>query len=367
MRSILTEYLVEGKTIMPDVRVDEHTLQHFASDIFEAVGVGPENAGIVAENLVQGELHGLGSHGVSRLLVVYAQRFREGGTNPNPDIKTLRRDRGIAVLDGDAGPGSVVGNRAMRLAIDLAREHGSGWVAVRNSSHFGAAFIFARQALSEDMIGFTTTNSVAQIAPYRGREKALGTNPLCVAVPGGRRGNLILDMATSVVARGKIQLAAIENKTIPLGWAVDEDDQPTTDPNAADRLLPIGGYKGYGLGLMVEVFSALLADAALSPQVGSLFNDLGQPQHIGHFFGALDLAAFTEVDSFRKRVDSLIASIKAGDPAADGKEILVPGEPEARAAKENREKGIPLSPEVLAEFDKLADELGVDPLPICSR
>lgn len=346
----------------PNTRIEEDALRRFACELFQAAGVGSENAAIVADNLVQGELHGLGSHGVSRLLPIYARRFRQGGTNPDPDVRILRQDRGSAVLDGDAGPGSVVGNRAMQMAIELAREHGSGWVAVRNSSHFGAAFIFAQQAPAEDMIGFTTTNAVAQVAPYGGRKKALGTNPLCIAVPGGERGDLILDMATSVVARGKIQLAALEGKSIPGDWGVDEDDQPTTDPNRVGRQLPIGGYKGYGLGLMVEVFSALLADAARSPQVGSLFSDLDRPQKIGHFFGALDIAGFVAPDLFRRRVDALIASMKEVPLVPGSEQILVPGEREARAAAENRERGIPLAPEVLAEFEKLADEFDVAPL-----
>jgi len=163
---------------MSNVRVSEQELLRFSSQIFQAVGVPEENALLVADNLVQGELHGLASHGVSRLLSVYAERFAGGGINPHPQVTVVRRDRGCALLDGDNGPGAVVGTRAMALAIELAREHGSGWVAVRNSSHYGAAFLYAREAVAQGMIGFASTNTVVQMAPFGGREKMLGTNPL---------------------------------------------------------------------------------------------------------------------------------------------------------------------------------------------
>jgi len=343
---------------MSMVRVAENELLRFATEIFQAVGVPAEHARTVADNLVQGELHGLASHGVSRLLEVYAERFVGGGINPRPAVKVVRQDRGCALVDGDNGPGAVVGTAGMTLAIELAREHGSGWVAVRNSSHYGAAFLYARLAMEEGMIGFSSTNTVVQQAPFGGRTKLLGTNPLCIGVPGGVHGPIILDMATSQTARGKIQVAAIDGKEIPLGWAVDRQDRPTTDPNQAWRLLPLGGYKGYGLALMMEILSAVISGAAVGNQVGEMFNHPATHQGIGHIFGALDLSGFGSLEAFRERMDALIEYIRACEPE-EGGEVLLPGEPEARAAAVNRREGIPLSEDVFAIMERLGAQYGV--------
>ncbi len=347
---------------MTSARVREAELLRFASEVFIAVGTPPEHAAVVADNLVQGELHGLASHGVSRLLEVYAERLAGGGINLHPDIQVVRRDRGCALVDGDDGPGAVVGRRAMELAIELAHEHGSGWVAVRNSSHYGAAFLFARLAFAHDMIGFSTTNTVPQVAPTGGRDKLLGTNPLCIAVPGGQRGPIILDMATSQTARGKVQVAAIDGKPIPLGWGVDKDDRPTTDAAKVWRLLPLGGYKGYGLALMLEILSAVLSGAMVGNQVGNMFDAPAAHQGIGHFFGALDLSAFGDPAAFRERMDALVDYVKSSALEAGAEEILVPGEPEARAAATNRREGIPLSEDVQAIMLRVAQRYGVRPL-----
>jgi len=346
------------------VRIDEAELYRFTHQVFEAAGMPPENAALVADNLTQGELHGLGSHGVSRLLAVYVKRLRVGAVNPAPNVTVVRRQGSTGVVDGDNGPGAVVGTAAMRLALELAQEHGSGWVTARNSNHYGAAFLYTRMALPLGMIGFSTTAAVPQVAPYGGNAAALGTNPLCIAVPGGERGPIILDMATTVVARGKVQLAALEGKSIPLGWAVDADGRPTSDPVAASkgRMLPLGGYKGYGLALMVEVFSSILTGAAFGQGIGELFADFDRGQGMGHFFGALDVSGFMPLDAFRQRVDALIAYVKGMPLADDAEEILVPGEPEARNAAAYRVAGIPIEREVVATMNGVAAELGVAPL-----
>ncbi|NLX36941.1 MAG: Ldh family oxidoreductase [Chloroflexi bacterium] len=347
-------------------RIDEQELLRFTRQVFEAIAVPMAHAQTMAENLVAGEVHGLGSHGPSRLLRPYVERFRQGGTKRNPDLQVLSRSRGCAVVDGDDGPGAVVGKFAMELAIELAREHGSGWVAVRNSTHFGPAFVFGRMALAHDMIGFSSTNSVPMVAPWGGREKALGTNPICVSVPGLATSGITLDMATTVVARGKVQLAALEDKQIPLGWALDKDGNPTTDPNKGEQMVPVGNYKGYGLALLVDVFCALLSGAAVSSGIGHLFSVADQPQHMGHFFGAMDIAAFGPVAPFKARVDELVAAMKA-NPLRDGFErILVPGEPEWLKAAEYRREGIPMAEDVIAEMNQIGAELGVETLQIRS-
>ena len=345
-------------------RVFEAELLRFTQEVFVAAGVPAEHAATVAENLVQGEVHGMGSHGVSRLLEVYAERFEGGGVNPNPQIEVVQRDRGCALIDGDNGPGAVVGRAAMELAIELAREYGSGWVGVRNSNHYGAAFLFARMAMAHDMIGFCTTNTVPQMAPLGGRDRLLGTNPLCVAVPGGERGPIILDMATTQTARGKVQVAALENKPIPLGWGVDKDDQPTTDPNQVARLLPLGGAKGYGLAVVLEILSAVLSGAMVGNQVGLMFNAPNTSQSLGHFVGAMDLSAFGDVSAFYQRMDDLIAYLKASDRESHVQEILVPGEPEARAAEANRRQGIPFSEDILRVMRRVAERYDVTPLEV---
>lgn len=349
---------------MTTVRVTETELLRFAQEVFVAVGVPSEHAATVAENLVQGELHGMGSHGVSRLLEVYAERFAGGGVNPNPEIEIVQRDRGCALIDGDNGPGAVVGRAAMDLAIELAREHGSGWVGVRNSNHYGAAFLFARMAMAHDMIGFCTTNTVPQMAPLGGRDKLLGTNPLCVAVPGGERGPVILDMATTQTARGKVQVAAVEGREIPLGWGVDKDDRPTTDPAEVWRLLPVGGAKGYGLAIVLEILSAVLSGAMVGNQVGFMFDAPTTSQRLGHFMGAMDLSGFGDVGAFRQRMDGLIGYLKDSDREEGVLEILVPGEPESRAAEANRRQGIPFSEDIHDVMQRVAERFGVRPLEV---
>ncbi len=214
-------------------------------------------------------------------------------------------------------------------------------------------------AMAEGMIGFSSTNTVVQQAPYGGRTKLLGTNPLCIGVPGGVHGPIILDMATSQTARGKIQVAAIDGKAIPLGWAVDKEDRPTTDPTQAWRLLPLGGYKGYGLALMMEILSAVISGAMVGTQVGEMFNHPDTQQNIGHFFGALDLSGFGALDAFRERMDALVEYIKACEVEPGSSEVLLPGEPEARAAAINRREGIPLSEDVFAIMERLSAQYGV--------
>ncbi|MEN6479069.1 MAG: Ldh family oxidoreductase [Anaerolineales bacterium] len=344
------------------LRIDEPELLRFTREMFEAAGVPPTNALTVAENLVAGEVHGLASHGPSRLLIPYVQRFVEGGTNADPQLRLVSQSRGCAVVDGDNGPGAVVGKFAMEQAISLAREHGSGWVSVRNSTHFGPAFVYGRMAAAQDMIGFSSTNSVAMVAPWGGRTKALGTNPICVAVPGLKTSGITLDMATTVVARGKVQVAALEGKDIPLGWALDDDGNPTTDPNRAAQMVPVGEYKGYGLALLVDVFCALLSGAAISADIGHLFSGSDQPQGMGHFFGAMDIAAFGPVTAFKARVDELVATMKANPPRDGFDQVLVPGEPELLKANEYRAKGIPMAEDVVEQMNTFAAKLHVAPL-----
>ncbi|MBC7236772.1 MAG: Ldh family oxidoreductase [Chloroflexi bacterium] len=345
-------------------RVTQEELYRFAYEVFRAAGASEAAAKAIAYNLTQGELHGMGSHGVSRLMPVYVERLRNGGTNPDPQIKVLQRRKSTAIVDGDGGAGAQVALFAMGVAIDIAREEGTGWVAVRNSSHFGAAFITAREALKHDMIGVATTASIPLQPPYGGRARALGTNPLCWCIPGGKQGDVIFDMATTVVAKGKLLLAIMEGKPIPEGWALDEEGRPTTDPVAADKgvMLPLGGPKGYGLAMIAEIFSSILTGAEFGPRINNLYGDTSLPQKLGHFLGAIDVAAFMPPERFRARMDELIEFLRSIPLAPGHKEILIPGELERRKAEEYSREGIPIAEDVVASHNKIAADLGVRPL-----
>jgi len=340
-------------------------LRRFAEQVLAAAGLEPAHAMVVADSLTQAELRGQGSHGVSRLLDIYVKRLRLGATNAHPKPTVVSRRGGTALVDGDNGPGQVAGVYAMSLAIDLAREHGVGCVAVRRSSHYGAAAFYLQQSLAAQMIGFTTTNAPPNMPPTGGRKPFLGTNPLAIAVPSATQGPVLLDMATSVVAKGKIQLMAKEGQqTIPPGWALDKDGRPTTDVQAAlgGMMLPIGGHKGYGLALIVEILSAVLSGASFGPHLGSLYGDFERNQDVGHFFGALEVSGFGSTEAFLERMDALLAEVRAVPTQPGVREILLPGEVESRCQARYAEEGIPLDSSVYDEVCGIARDLGVPPL-----
>lgn len=345
-------------------RLQAEDLRRFTREVFQAVGVSAEHAAIIADSLVQAELRGQGSHGVSRLLDIYVKRLQCGATNPRPNVHIVTQRGGTALVDGDNGPGQVVGHFAMGIAIRLAQEYGVSFVVVRRSSHYGAAAFFLHQAAEAGMIGFTTTNAPPNMPPWGGRKPYLGTNPLALAVPSGSYGPILLDMATSVVAKGKILLMAKEgHKTIPPGWALDADGNPTTDVQAAlnGMMLPVGGHKGYGLALMVEILSALLSGADFGPHLGALYGDFHRGQNVGHSFGALDVSAFGPKEAFLERMDALIAEIKAVPRQAGVEEILMPGEVERRCQARYEVEGIPFEAPVYDEICRIGKALQVAP------
>lgn len=348
-----------------DYRIAGLELRRFTAAVLEAAGLAPEHAALVADGLTQADLRGQGSHGVSRLLDIYVKRLRLGATNPRPQPHVVTQRSGTALVDGDNGPGQVAGVFAMDLAVRLAVEHGVGCVAVRGSSHYGAAAFYLRKALDAQMIGLSTTNAPPAMPPYGGKAPFLGTNPLAFAVPSATLGPVLLDMATSVVAKGKILLMGKEGqKTIPPGWALDAAGNPTTDVQAAlgGMMLPVGGHKGYGLALMVEILSAVLAGAAFGPHLGALYGDFDRGQNVGHFFGALDVSAFGPAEAFLGRMDDLIREVRAVSTQPGITEILLPGEVESRCQERYAVEGIPFDPAVYDEVCGIARELGVRPL-----
>lgn len=345
-----------------ETRVPLPLLQQFCQEILQAVGLPAESAATVADSLAQADASGLFSHGAVRLLPVYTRRLRAGTMRTHPHIQVIRRRGSVALMDGDAGPGQVVGSRAMQLAMGMARENGVGVVGVRNSSHFGAGAYFTRQAVAQGLIGVALSNAPANMPPWGGRTPYLGTNPLSVGIPCGQETPVLLDMSTSVVARGKIVIAARTGSPIPEGWAIDRDGHPTRDPEAAlaGAVLPMGGYKGSGLALVIDALCGVLTGAAFGVHIVNLYDDGDQVQNLGHFFMALDVEAFMPLATFQQRMDQFLQEIRAQPRMPGVERIYTPGEIEAEQARRHAEQGIPLPD--LAELDRLAEELGVQKL-----
>ncbi len=327
--------------------------------IGSALGMPEADARTLADTLVEADLRGVHTHGVAAL-PGYARRLRGGGANPVPRVRIAHRRGVISIVDADHGLGQVGSRFAMERAIEAARASGIGAAAVRNSSHFGAAAFYAAMALPHDMIGFATTSAGNRIAPIGGRTPVVGNNPFAWAIPAATERPIILDMAQSVVAAGKIGMAARKGEKIPLGWALDAQGRPTDDPLAgvAGLLVPIGGPKGFGLALIVDILCGALSGAALGRELAKPHQP-DTPSQIGHFFMAIDVASFTDAESFKVRVDGMIRQIHESEPASPGTPLYVPGEIEWRLRERRLSDGIPLLESILADLRALADELGL--------
>jgi LDH2 family malate/lactate/ureidoglycolate dehydrogenase len=315
----------------------------------------------VAETLVWTSLRGVDSHGVARV-PVYAERLRSGVLNGRPRPSVVRRDGAVAVVDGDHGPGQVAAVVATDLSIELARQHGVGVVSVRRSGHYGAAGFYAIRAAEAGLIGVSMTNTEPLVIPYGGVEPALGTNPIAFAAPAGDGTVFDLDMATSQVAINRINNARDEGRPIPEGWGVDEQGEPTTDPAAVKSAVPLGGYKGYGLALMVEVLCGVLAGSGVRYGVGDLYSGGEQRQNTGHFHLAIDPERTVGREQFAGVLAGLLDELRAIKPASGFDEVLVAGDPEVRARAARERSGVPIEPALWAALRALSDELGV-PVP----
>lgn len=346
------------------VRVDPAGLEETVQAVFARLGLPDPDAAVVAEALVEADLIGVSSHGVSNYVeALYVPGLRAGTIAARPELKVVAETKVTATLDGGGGMGHVVGRRAMALAIEKASAHGVGLVTVRNSRHYGMAGHYALRALERDMIGLSLTNSDALVMPARGTEARVGTNPISVAVPTGREAPFLLDMATSAVPLGKVMLHARAEQPLPDGWAADDAGRVTTDSAAAAtarRLVPLGGrellggHKGYGLGALVDVLCGMLAGGP-----GGSLGGLGGP--VGHFFGALDVAAFRPLEEFKAAMDDYLRYL-VDTPAHDPElPVIYPGVKEARARAEREGAGVPLHPKVVAYLTGLCAELGVEP------
>jgi LDH2 family malate/lactate/ureidoglycolate dehydrogenase len=343
------------------------------------MGVPEGDDRVTAEVLVTADLRGIDSHGVARARR-YVQGLKDGVMLARPDIRTVQETPVTALMDGGAGLGQVVGVRGMRLAMEKALEAGVGFVAVRNSNHYGIAGYYSLMALEEDLIGISMTNAAPLVVPTFGRDAVLGTNPLSIAVPTGDERPFVLDMATSVVTRGKLEEYQRREEPLLRGWATDSKGLDTSDAgqvlhNINERLgggiLPLGGsgeelggHKGYGLALLVDILCGVLPGAGYATQVYPK-DEGGQPlpANIGHFFGALRVDSFRPVDEFKDSMDRIVRGLRSSAKAEGQGRIFIHGEKEFEMAEERRQQGIPLHPKVVSDLRALGEELGV-PCPV---
>lgn len=321
-------------------------------------GVSTEHAQWFAHALVETSLMGIDTHGL-RLLPIYLRELDEGRSKPAPAMKVLRTRGGTATLDADAALGAVAGMHAARLATTLAAEHGVGAVAVANSNHFGAASIYGLDIASRGMVGLVTTSAASRVAPFNGREPLFGTNPLCFAAPAGREGAYLFDMATSQISYSQIKYYRQHHQDIPWGSALNRTGDYTANPDEVVSLAPLGGYKGQGLAMMVQILSSLLAGTPLDHELEHLDTgrfDVGRD--IAHFMIAIDVASFIDPDRFQSSVAGLMSLVRSS-PAREGERVLVAGDPQASTKKRRLVDGIPASDQEVATLVREAQLLGM--------
>jgi LDH2 family malate/lactate/ureidoglycolate dehydrogenase len=343
-------------------RIPAPRLTEFAAAVLVAVGVPEADARLVADSLVTADLWGHQSHGVMRLSW-YVNRIRAGVMRTVTTPETVSDTGPLAVVDGHDGVGQVLAAHAAREAARRAHTHGVGVVAVRNSNHFGTAAYFTRMAARDGCVAILTTNASPAMAPWGGRRKTVGTNPWSIAAPAGRHDVMVMDVANTAVARGKVYLARQRGEAIPAGWAIDADGAPTTDPVAAIAgvILPMAGHKGYAIALLMDVLSGVLTGSAFGTAVSGPYQ-VERPSGCGHLFIALDVAAFGDPDGFARRMEQLVAEVKAVPLAQGFDEVFYPGELEDRAAREHLDQGLSLPRQTLDDLRQLAGSTGAPAL-----
>ncbi|WP_251329806.1 Ldh family oxidoreductase [Haloplanus pelagicus] len=342
-----------------EIRVDSQKLKEFTRSVFSRAGLTDDVSTVLADGLVTANLRGVDSHGVVRL-EPYTLKLERGGFNDSPNLSVTGTRSGTFRVDADDGPGQYATVEAMDRAVERAKEVGAAFAVVENSNHFGTAAYYTERAAESDCIGFAMTNVGPNVAPFGGIDPYFGTNPLAYSIPTLESPTITLDMATSVVAKGKIILAEEEGESIPEEWVLDERGAPTTDPSEFHALRPVGGPKGYGLGLLVDVCSGLLSGMGSSPSVDSLYDDYAKPQRVGHFVGAIDVGAFRDVEAFKGDVETMISELKSQRTAEGVDEVLLPGEPEARIRAERERDGIPLGDGVRETLSEIAATYDLD-------
>jgi len=347
-------------------------LREFCARVFLHFDVPKNDAAQAAEVLAAADLRGIDSHGVARLHS-YFDMLTLGRINPKPRIKIVRSTTSTASVDGDNGLGLVVGPQANRIAMDMAEKCGSGWVSVCNTNHFGIAGYYVLQALERDLIGWAMTNSTKLVAPLWGAERMLGTNPIAIAFPGKEEPPIVIDMATSATAYGKIEIARRRRERIPEGWAIDHEGRTTTNPDemvAGGAMLPLGserergGHKGYALAVMVDILCCVLSGANWGPFAPPFALRQEIPERsvgkgIGHFFGAMRIEGFIDADEFKRQIDEYIRVFRATKPAPGTHGPLIPGDPEREAEKDRRKNGVPLILPVVEELRDISQKTGI--------
>jgi len=339
--------------------LDWKKLRIYCQRLLETQGMPEDEALIAADCLVGADLCGVESHGVSRM-AIYLKRLEEKVVNPVCQIKVEQEYAGSLAINACNSMGMVVGKRVMQKCIDKARQSGSCFATVSNSNHYGMAYYYAKMAADENMIGITGTNAPPNIAPWGSSKPYMGTNPIAISAPTNEE-PIILDMAPSVVAMGKVILAAKLGQSIPEGWALTVDGKPTTDPNLGMKgsVVPIGGPKGYGITMFVDILCAILGGAQFGPHLGNMWNDFVNPQNVGHFFSCIDISKFTTVETFKERLGQMKREIKAQPKNAGISEIFMPGEIEWNKSADRREKGVPVPEPVYDELKGLGDKYHV--------
>jgi LDH2 family malate/lactate/ureidoglycolate dehydrogenase len=337
------------------------SLRTFSTAAFKAAGMAADDAYLCADTLVQADLWGHQSHGVLRLSW-YLARLKSGVCSVTAQPETVVDGGAIAVIEGHDAMGQVVTAHATNSAITRAKKHGIGAVAVRHSGHFGTAQYFTRMAAREDCIGFLSTNTSPAMAPWGGRIKTVGNNPWSWAAPAGRHAPMVLDIANTAVARGKIYLARQRGETIPEGWAIDQAGKPTTDPQAAidGVILPMAGHKGYAVSVIMDMLSGVLPGSGFGTEVHGPY----QAQHksnAGHLMIVLNIAAFQPMAEFHQRIEAQIAELKSTPLAPGAEEIFYPGEIEARNDVLNRRDGLMLPDDTITDLKKVGAEYGLSP------
>ncbi|MEM2440135.1 MAG: Ldh family oxidoreductase [Candidatus Bathyarchaeia archaeon] len=331
----------------------------FCVNILKRVGVNEENARMVADNLVMANLRGADSHGVARL-PTYVERVLRGFIDPQGPIEIVKEHGATALIDAHNNFGQVAAVHAVNLATGKVRDFGVFCVGVRNANHFGMAAYYALKLVEKRLIGIVLSNGPPAIAPWGGKKPMLGTNPICIGFPMSKGGSILLDMAVSVAARGKIRLAALKGEKIPEGWAFDENGNPTTDPAAALKgtLAPIGGPKGYGLALALDLLCGLITGSSYLQNVKAL-DDFSGPSGTGFFIEAIDVEAFIPYQEYEEKIAAYVKTIKDCPKREGVNEILLPGETKKREMERRAKTGIPLDNEVLARLKRLAERFNV--------
>ena len=351
---------------MTEVRAKRLQLEEFTASVMRALGLPLEDAATVAALMVDADMQGSDGHGVIRL-VPYAKRILAGGINLNPDIKVIQERTAMALVDGDNGMGHLVMKKATELAIHKARTAGIAWVGSRLSNHAGPASLYARMALQHDMIGlYFAVGNANHLPPWGGLDMLLSTNPIAAAIPTLNEAPVVLDMATTVAAYGKVKAKAQRGEMMPEGWMIDRQGKPLLDPTKSEEgfLLPIGGYKGYGLSLIVGILAGTLNGAAMGSQVIDFNKDFSTTTNTGQAIAIMDPSAFGDITVFKQNIDTLVRELRSSERMPGVDRIWLPGEQSHEKRLSNEAQGILLAPSLMKQLNDLAAQLNIKPLTV---